>query len=484
MFDIITAVDNDFGIGKDNNIPWKLPSDFKYFRNTTLHSYIIMGHNTWNSLPKKPLPNRTNIIISSTDNLQIDSPTFIVKYNSNKILCSQHNILYVFRSLDNALICINDSQCDNRKNTFVIGGEQLYTEAINNPNCDKIYLTKIYKKYDCDKFFPQIPQNFKLFTLSKFNNENDTYFRYYVYAKLHTTRIYSSYYHNYEEEAYTSLLRRIVNYGEKKKNRTGIPTLSLFSEQLKYDLSDTFPILTTRRQYLRGIFEELLFYLRGDTNNNHLVDKGVNVWTKNTTKEFLESRNLDYAVGDMGPTYGFNFRHFGGMYRGCDWNYECGVDQLSELIHTLRTDPDSRRMIITLWDPKNNKKSALPSCMCFYQFHSSENNSKLNLQVYIRSSDFFLANNWNTCTAAIFVHLLCNLEGINMTPGILSVVMGDVHVYNNHLDGINSCLDRIPKPFPKLVVKNKKNSITDFSFDDICLIGYEPDKRVKVDMAV
>jgi thymidylate synthase len=141
-------------------------------------------------------------------------------------------------------------------------------------------------------------------------------------------------------------------------------------------------------------------------------------------------------------------------------------------------------MIITLWDPKNNKVSALPSCMCFYQFHTSENNTKLNLQVYIRSSDFFLANNWNTCTAAIFVHLLCNLEGINMTPGILTIVMGDVHIYLNQLDGIQSCLDRIPKPFPKLVVNGKKGCITDFSFDDILLVGYEADKRVKVDMAV
>ena len=120
--------------------------------------------------------------------------------------------------------------------------------------------------------------------------------------------------------------------------------------------------------------------------------------------------------------------------------------------------------------------------MCFYQFYVS--NSELNLQVYIRSSDFFLANNWNTCTAALFVHLLCNLDGIDLTPGDLTVVMGDVHVYTNQLEAIQKCMHRSPKPFPKLVVKNKKSDITNFSFDDISLIGYEADKRVKVDMAV
>ena len=292
-----------------------------------------------------------------------------------------------------------------------------------------------------------------------------------------------SFFKNNEEEEYISLLRRIINYGENKTNRTGIDTKSLCFEHLSYDLTDTFPILTTRRQYIRGIFEELLFYLRGQTNNNILVDKGVNVWTQNTTKEFMEKNNLDLEEGDMGPTYGFNFRNFGDLYDTCHTHYVYGVDQLSELIHTLKTDPNSRRMIITLWDPKNNKKCALPSCMCFYQF-TVTNNKYLNLQVYIRSSDFFLANNWNTCTAALFVHLLCNLDGINFVPGKLKVIMGDVHIYTNQLEAIQKCMHRIPKPFPKLVVKNKKSDITNCSFDDISWIGYEADKRVKVDMAV
>ena len=481
MFEIITAIDQNNGIGKNNSIPWNLPKDLKHFKDITNNSFIIMGRNTWNSLPKKPLPNRINIIISSTIKLDVNLNISIVKYNSNKIICSEFNIIYVFDSFQKALNCIHSSNCN--KKIFVIGGTQLYTEAINHPDCNKIHLTKIYNNYDCDRFFPPIPTNFKLHTLSDFNCENDTYFRYYTYLDLTPITQNYSFYQNNEELEYISLLRRIINYGEHKTNRTGIDTKSLCFEHLSYDLQDTFPILTTRRQYIRGIFEELLFYLRGQTNNDILVDKGVNVWTQNTTKEFMEKNNLDLEEGDMGPTYGFNFRNFGDLYDTCHTHYVYGVDQLSELIHTLKTDPNSRRMIITLWDPKNNKKCALPSCMCFYQF-TVTNNKYLNLQVYIRSSDFFLANNWNTCTAALFVHLLCNLDGINFVPGKLKVIMGDVHIYTNQLEAIQKCIHRIPKPFPKLVVKGKKSDITDFSFDDISLIGYEADKRVKVDMAV
>ena len=476
MFDIISAVDQKNGIGKNNSIPWHIPNDLTYFKMVTSNSFIIMGKNTWDSLPKKPLPNRINIVISTTQKLDVNLQCSIVKYNTNKIT-PHFNIIYVFDSFQKALDCIDNYEDEGLKNTFVIGGSQLYNEAILHPDCRNLFITKIYKQYDCDKFFPNIPPSFHTQNVSVFNKDEDTFYRFILYSKNK-----ESSYINQEENKYIDLLKKIISFGTKKSNRTGIQTISLFAEQLKYNLRDTFPILTTRKQYIRGIFEELLFYLRGQTNNNILVEKGVNVWTQNTTKDFLKNNNLDLEEGDMGPTYGFNFRNFGDEYHNCHTYYVYGVDQLSEVIHTLKTDPDSRRMIITLWDPKNNKKCSLPSCMCFYQFYVS--NSELNLQVYIRSSDYFLANNWNTCTAALFVHLLCNLDGIDLTPGDLTVVMGDVHIYTNQLEAIQKCMHRIPKPFPKLVVKNKKSDITNFSFDDIYLIGYEADKRVKVDMAV
>ena len=168
--------------------------------------------------------------------------------------------------------------------------------------------------------------------------------------------------------------------------------------------------------FLRGIFEELMLYLRGQTDNKILNEKGIAIWDGNTSRDFLDKRGLShYEEGDMGETYGFNFRHFGGEYLGCSHQYEKGkdgFDQLANLIHLIKNDPASRRMIISLWNPYTNHKAALPSCLCWYQFYVDTERKELHSQIYLRSSDFFLANNWNVCTGAILVHLLCNLEGI------------------------------------------------------------------------
>ena len=228
-----------------------------------------------------------------------------------------------------------------------------------------------------------------------------------------------------------------------------------------------------------------MFYLRGQTNNNILVDKNIHIWTKNTSRQFLDNKNLHkLQEGDLGATYGFNFRHFGSDYYGCDYNYTNGngFDQLNYAINLIKNNPDSRRIIISLWDPNNNKNAALPSCLCWYQFYVR--NNYLDLLIHIRSSDYFLANNWNTCTGALLVNLICNLEDINLQPGKLTVNMGDVHIYKNHIDAIKSSLNRNPKPFPKLHINSKKQDITDFEFSDIKLIGYYPENNIKVDMAV
>ena len=460
FFNIIVAYDNQNGIGYKNKLSWYIKSDLNRFKTITTGHIVIMGKNTWESLSIKPLPNRINIVISST--LNDDRPNKICKTLNEALNCE--------------IVKNNES-----KDIFVIGGEKLYTEAICHKDCEKIYVTEVYKKYNCDTFFPKIPKDFNVIFVDNFCYENEIHYRYITYAKNGDKWI------NKEEETYTNLLYNIIDNGDKRIDRTKVGTNSLFGKTLTYDLRETFPILTTRRQFLRGIFEELMFYLRGETDNNILVNKGINVWTKNTTREFLDNRGLDYKEGDMGPTYGFNFRNFGANYLNCDTDYkDQGVDQLFDVIELLKTDPYSRRMIITLWDPKNNKKAALPSCLCWYQFHVSGSDSNyLNLQIYIRSSDYFLANNWNTCTGALLVHLLCNTTGLtHYKPGELNVVMGDVHVYNNHVKSALEIKSRIPKPFPKLVIKNQLNYVTEFSWDDIELIGYKPHPSVKVEMAV
>lgn len=462
LFNIIVAHDNNNGIGCKNKLPWYLQDDINMFKNITMNNIIIMGKNTWNSLPIKPLPNRINIVISST----------LEDGRADKIV----------RSFNEALTYTEISSKCQFKQTFVIGGSHVYNIAVKHKCCNNIYVTEIYKTFECDTFFPSIPDKFRPTDVSKFNYDlnNDMYFRYICYSQFKWN------WQNREENSYLTLLYHIILNGEEKIDRTGVGTKSVFGERLHYDLRDTFPILTTRKQFIRGVFEELMFYIRGQTNNNILLEKKVNIWTQNTTREFLDNRGLtNLPEGDMGSTYGFNFRHFGGEYTNCDTNYDgVGFDQLSYIIETLKTNPDSRRMIISLWDPNNNKTAALPSCMCWYQFYVSKK-KYLNLVVYIRSSDYFLANNWNTCTGALLVHLICNTEGLSQfTPGEIKVMMGDTHVYKNHIQKALEIKDRIPKPFPKLLVKNIKSNITDFEWNDLELIGYKHNPGVKVEMAV
>ena len=258
--------------------------------------------------------------------------------------------------------------------------------------------------------------------------------------------------------------------------------------RFEYDLKDGFPALTTKRIFLRGVFEELMMYLRGQTDNSVLQEKGINIWDGNTTREFLDSRGLtEYPVGDMGETYGFNFRHFGGEYVTCRESYtdNNGFDQLSYVIDLIKNNPSSRRILINLWNSNTLHRAALPSCLCQYQFYVNSERKELDLQIYIRSSDFFLANNWNTCTGAFFVHMICNLEGIDLTPGRVVVVTGDTHLYLTHLEGVDENLTRIPRPLPILnVLGGKRKNIEEFNWEDMELIGYYPQKNIKAEMAV
>ena len=294
------------------------------------------------------------------------------------------------------------------------------------------------------------------------------------------------------EDDYLTLMRNILYSGASNDDRTGVGTLSLFGSMLKYDLRDTFPLCTTKRMFFRAIFEELMFYLSGKTDNKILQAKGIHVWDGNTSREFLDKRGLQhYEAGDMGQTYGFNYRHFGGEYKGCSNDYcldtedSIGYDQVANVIHLIKYEPSSRRIIIDLWDCSTIDKAALPSCLCKYQFNVNTIKKELNLAIYLRSSDFFLANNWNSTCGAIFVHLLCNMEGIDLTPGELTVFIEDAHIYKSHIKHVNLNLEREPLPFPKLLIKcEKKNNILDFKFEDLDLIGYKSYPNIKAEMAI
>ena len=461
------------GIGNNGILPWtNLKEDMKYFKDTTINNIVIMGRKTWESLPEKhkPLQNRINIIISKT--MKRDD---IREYKDT----------YLATSPGMALIKAKLLNPESR--IFVIGGAEIYNLYLEQfkENLMNIYVTEVYNTYECDKVinYGDIKETFKLIHVSQFCEDKGVHYRFLKY----TTRLSSIIeWVNEEELMYLDTLEEIIINGEKRDNRTGINTLSKFGVSFTFDLTDTFPVLTTKRMYLRGIFEELMFYLSGSTNNKVLTDKNVNIWNDNTSRDFLDKRGLNhYIEGDMGETYGFNFRHFGAEYVGCDRDYSgCGYDQLENAIHLIKNDPTSRRIIINLWNPSTLHKASLPSCLYCYQFNVDIINKRLDVLLIMRSSDFFLANNWNVCTGAFLVHLICNLEGIDLTPGNLHMVCGDTHVYENHIEAANELLTRKPKPFPKLWVKHKKQKITDFTYDDIELLDYYPYKNIPVKMAI
>tara|TARA_B100000902_G_C27314505_1_gene920412 strand:+ start:2001 stop:3587 length:1587 start_codon:yes stop_codon:yes gene_type:complete len=514
------------GIGKQNGLPWNIKKDMNRFvsitksvpedENIKYINSVIMGRTTWESIPEKfrPLKDRLNIIITNTCRTSDNPFVKFIKWDELKVTLAN----FKWAKIKDA-----NGKIYQIYNNYIIGGESIYYQAMNQLTINTIYSTEIYYKFECDTTFPDIDtKKYILKTCSPFMNENSIYFRFMNYQNttlhLNSSNILNignnnnnvnnsennnennnevnnnsdiSYkkdidFLNHEEENYLNLMLNIVQNGIERKDRTGTGTISLFGTQLKYDLSDTFPISTTKKMFFRAIFEELMLYLRGFTDNKILQEKGIHIWDGNTTRQFLDGRGLnEYPEGDMGETYGFNFRHFGGKYKDCHQDYTGqGFDQLTNVIELIKTNPESRRIIINLWNPDGNQRAALPSCLCKYQFYVDTQRNKLHLQIYIRSSDYFLAYNWNTCTGAIFVHLICNLEGINLSPGTLTVVTGDTHIYKNHLKQVTENLTRKPYPFPKLVVKNKQKDITKFEFTDLELLGYRFYHRIAADMAV
>jgi len=460
---IVARCKKNNGIGFEGGIPWHLKKDLQYFKEKTSGGVVIMGRKTWESIPEKfrPLNNRLNVILTR---------------NSYSVSASEG--VLVFDSLVNAL-----ESLDTDREIFIIGGGELYTECMRvySDRIQRLYITDIYNDYECDTFFDidSTNSNFKLDKVSPFHEENGIHFRFTELSR-------DGAWENKEEMNYLQGLRDIYNHGELRENRTGIDTKSIFGMSWKYDLSDTFPLMTTKRMFVRGIFEELMFYLSGKTDNAILQEKGIHIWDGNTSREFLDNRALGrYKEGDMGETYGFNFRHFGAIYKGCEHDYTYqGYDQIDNVIRLIKHDPTSRRILITLWNPSTLHNATLPSCLYQYQFYVDIARKKLNILLNMRSSDYFLANNWNVCTGAFLVHLICNLNGIDLTPGELTIMTGDTHIYSTHYKGVLENLERSPTPFPKLVVKRQCDSLTDFTFSDIELIGYSPMKNISVPMAI
>ncbi len=252
---------------------------------------------------------------------------------------------------------------------------------------------------------------------------------------------------------------------------------------MRYSLrNNTLPLLTTKRVFWRGVAEELLWFVSGDTSAKSLQDKNIHIWDGNGSKEFLEKRGLGHREeGDLGPVYGFQWRHFGAPYGTMHDDYTGkGVDQLARVVETIKTNPTDRRIVLTAWNPSALDDMALPPCHMFAQFFVAD--GEVSCQMYQRSADMGLGVPFNIASYALLTRMIAQVTGLR--AGEFVHVIGDAHVYLNHVDALWTQLEREPKPFPKLVINSDTKDIDGFKYEDFEVQGYAPHKTIKMQMAV
>lgn len=289
--------------------------------------------------------------------------------------------------------------------------------------------------------------------------------------------------HVYDEQGYLNLLQYILSNGVARPDRTGTGTMAIFGPQLRFNLrDDRFPLLTTKQVFFRGIVEELLWFIRGSTDARELSAKKVHFWDANASRAFLDSLGFtDREEGDLGPVYGFQWRHSGADYVDCKTDYTGqGVDQLAEVIRIISERPWDRRMLIVAWCPRDLSKMALPPCHCLVQFFVA--NGELSCQLYQRSADLGLGVPFNIASYSLLTYMIAHLTGLK--PGEFVHTMGDAHIYSNHQEALTEQVKRIPRPCPKLRITRQVKDINDFEFKDFELIDYKPYAKLPMKMAV
>ena len=295
---------------------------------------------------------------------------------------------------------------------------------------------------------------------------------------------------------YLELLQKIMDEGVDKGDRTGVGTRSIFGAQARFDLSQGFPLLTTKKVFLKGIIHELIWFVRGETNIKYLVDNGVKIWNEwpyqkylvdngladkypkyspeweEKMQEFVEKVKNDAGFaqqwGDLGPVYGRQWRDFG------------GVDQLKDVIERIKNNPNDRRMIVSAWNPPQIPQMALPPCHLLFQFYVAE--GKLSLQMYQRSCDTFLGVPFNIASYSLLLMMVAQVTGFQ--PGTFVHVYGDLHIYSNHFDQVKEQLSRQPRKLPTMKINPEVKNIEDFKYEDFVLENYDPHPAIKAPIAV
>jgi len=301
----------------------------------------------------------------------------------------------------------------------------------------------------------------------------------------------------HQEKQYLDLLQNVLDHGDIRKDRTGVGTKSLSGCTLKFDLRKEFPLITTKKMFVRASIEELLFFISGKTDTKILEEKGIKIWSQNTSAQYLKERNLPWLEGDMGPGYGFQWRHYGAKYTGCTSNYAGeGIDQLTNVINNIKTDPYSRRHIVSAWSVSDINLMALPPCHCFFQFIVVNGVNKVNkvnkenkeIPTYLdciltqRSGDLFLGIPFNIASYAFLMHMIAHLT--DLKPRYLIHHINDAHIYLDHTEQVKKQLKRQPLKWCTISFKEKVDKIDDFKLDHIIINDYKCHPSIKAKMAV
>jgi len=443
MINIIFAVDRKNSFCSDDRVslPWgRVDEDMAHFKAVTTsypNNAVIMGKRTFESLGHKPLKDRVNIVVSKT---LLNTPP----YPKNVSIVS---------SLNDAIDEAKELQCPN---IFIIGGISLIDEALQRNDISNIYITVINVLCEYGVTYNyKLPSSFRMW---EERHTNDC--SYYTYRR------------KTGEEEYINLVKDVLNNGESRDDRTGVGTIGLFGKHFTMDISNSFPLLTSKRVWWKGVLEELLFFISGATDTKILEEKGVNIWKGNTSREFLDKRGLhNLNEGEYGKSYGYQWRKFGDK-----------VDQLQNLIDGIKNDPFSRRHYMTAWNPLELDNIPLPACHLSCQFYVSSDNKKLSCQVYMRSCDVFLGLPFNIASYACLTYMICHLT--NLQPHTLSFCLGDTHIYKNHIQQCEEMIKRNLRDFPKMLIKRRVENIDDFKAEDFEIVGYNPHPTIKAEMAV
>lgn len=485
---MILASTLDMGIGLRNDLPWpRLARDFSLLKGLTTEgndgskkrpNAVIYGFRTFESVDCRPLPHRRNIVVTrkgAAETSKFSHPDVLFASSLQKAIDLAHE----------------DAQVER---IHILGGANIYDELLRNPQgygLDRIYWTRIFKPFETDvkvgkeafdHFVREAPHKKVSETIVEHGDVN---YDLLVASQSPITERLPANLRPSDEYQYLQLLEEIIREGEERPDRTNTGIRGTFGRLMRFNLEHGFPLLTTKSVFFRGVLEELLWFLRGETNSKKLSEKGVKIWDGNGSREFLDSRGLhNNPEGDLGPVYGFQWRNFGAKYEGLDADYTGkGKDQIQALIEGLKKDKYSRRHLLSAWNPAALEEMALPPCHVMSQFYITKDD-RLNCALFQRSADIGLGVPFNIASYALLMCMIAHHLGLKR--GEFVHFIGDAHIYLNHLDALETQAQRLPNAFPVLQISPQvpRQHLWDYQPEDFSIKNYVPQAKLKMKMAV